>query len=656
MKKRNIFITIFLVVLFFIGVGLRIGYLYFVKGDYYRQELKNKTEIYLEGSSAPRGRILDTNGKVLVDNIGVKTIVYNKLDDVTLNEEIDIAYTLAKLLTLDFKENIKETKTLWLLINQEAGKKLITEEEYQLLEERKINSDDIKKLKYERITDSLLKDFNDLDREAAHIYSLMNKGYSYEKKLIADEVSDREYAKIMESKIKGITGEMSWERTYPYGDTLKQIFGSVGKIPSEEKEKYLNMGYNLNDLVGISYLEKQYEEYLKGEKALYKVNSDNTLSVIKEAEKGNDLVLSIDIELELKVEDILKEQIVKAKSEVNTEYYKESYVVVSDPNTGAIKAMSGLRLIGDKKDESFQEVTTNIINSSYTPGSVVKAASMTVGYQNGLIDVGKKIKDSCVKLYLVPEKCSYKKLGYLDDIGALRNSSNYYQFMIAIKLTGETYKSNMELKVTKEHFDIYRSTFKDYGLGVKTGIDLPNEQLGITGSKVAGDLLLNLAIGQYDTYTPIQLVQYINTVANNGIKKAPSLMETVVDSAGNIVIENKYKEISKVEIDDENMQRIKQGLKEVLTLGTGRGNINPIYNPAGKTGTSESFYDSNSDGLADVLTISSLFVGFAPVDNPKYSIVVISPNVSHNNGKIEYKSRVNRYISKEVTDFLFENY
>lgn len=656
MKKRNVIITFILIFLFFICVGVRIGYLAIAKGEYYKEELKNKTEIYLEGSSAPRGRILDTNGKILVDNIGVKTIIYNKLDNVTLKEEIEIAYSLAEILNLDYQENLKETKTFWLIQNVEEGKKLITEDEYQKLEERKITSDDIVKMKYERITDDILSTFNDLDKEAAHIYSLMNKGYSYENKLITDEISDEEYAKVLEAKIKGVTGEMSWERTYPYKESLKTIFGSIGKIPSENKEEYLNNDYNLNDIVGISYLEKYYEEYLKGEKALYKVNADNTLTVVREAKKGNDLILSIDIDLEIKVEEILKEQIIKAKSDANTEYYKESYVIVSDPNTGAIKAMSGLRLLGSKDNPSWQDVTTNIINNSYTPGSVVKAASMTVGYQNNLIEVGKKINDGCVKLYLVPQKCSYKKLGYLDDIGALRNSSNYYQFMIAINLTGEKYKSNMELKVTKEHFDIYRNTFASFGLGVKTGIDLPDEQLGITGSKVAGDLLLNLAIGQYDTYTPIELVQYINTVANDGSKKAPSLMQSIVDSENNTVFENEYKEISKVDIKDEYMARIKQGLHEVLTLGTGRGHIDIKYNPAGKTGTSESFYDSDSDGKADVETISSLFVGYAPVDNPKYSIVVISPNVSHNNGKIEYKSKVNRYISESISDFLFENY
>ena len=237
MKKRNIIITISLIFLFFIGVLCRLGYLKMEKGEYYNEQLKNKTEIYVEGSSTPRGRILDCNGKVLVDNIGVKTIVYNKIKGITKEEEIKIAYSLANILTFNYKENNKEFKTWWLLLNPEKGKNLITEEEYELLEERKLTTDDIKALKYKRINNKLLNSFNETDKRAAHIYALMNKGYSYDKKIITKDVSEIEYAKVLESKLQGITGEMTWERMYPYGDLLKSIFGSIGSIPAEKKEE-----------------------------------------------------------------------------------------------------------------------------------------------------------------------------------------------------------------------------------------------------------------------------------------------------------------------------------------------------------------------------------------------------------------------------------
>ena len=243
----------------------------------------------------------------------------------------------------------------------------------------------------------------------------------------------------MEANIPGVFGGITWERVYPYNDTLKTILGNVGNISKETKDYYLNKGYSLSDTVGTSYLELQYEDYLRGKKALYKVMKNNTLQLISPEEKGNDLVLNIDIDIQLKLDEIVKNKILKAKKEKNTGYYKESYVVLSNPITGAIIALTGQRYLNDK---SFQDVTTNIINTSYTVGSVVKGATITVGYNNNIIDENTKVVDSCVKLYLVPEKCSYKRLGTVNDITALKESSNYYQFLIAIGLTNQKYHYN----------------------------------------------------------------------------------------------------------------------------------------------------------------------------------------------------------------------
>ena len=414
----------------------------------------------------------------------------------------------------------------------------------------------------------------------------------------------------------------------------------------------MSKGYSLTDKVGTSYLEKQYEEYLKGKKALYRVNKDNTLTIVENEEKGNDLILGIDIDVQMHVEEIIRNQILAAKARANTEYYKESYAVIGDPNTGRIIAIAGQRLLNDYKNPSWEDVSLNVVNDSYTVGSVVKGASMTLGYQNNIIDIGTKYRDSCVKLYYVPAKCSFKRLGVLDDVKALANSSNFYQFMIAIGLTGQKYTNNMKLNATEEHFNKYRDTFASYGLGTKTGIDIPDEKIGIIGKTIADDLLLNLSIGQYDTYTPIELLQYINTVSNNGNRMKLSLMDRVVDSNNNILLKNDNKIIDKVVMEQKYFDRLKEGMNQVLLNGTGKGHVDIKYNPAGKTGTSESLYDSNGDGVGDVMTISSGMVTFFPLNEPKYSMVVISPNVSHNNGKVDYKSQANRLISREISDYL----
>lgn len=616
--------------------------------EYYTKLLDEKTNIYVYGISAPRGRILDCNGKVLVDNIGIKTIYYNKIKGITKSKELKIAGLLANILSVD-EATIDELKEYY-LINNNGGKYLITDEEYKLFEERKITKEEIDIKKRARITDDMLN-YSSKEKTQAHIYSLMNKGYIYSKKKIASNLTEEEYAKIIESKIPGITGELSWDRIYLYGDTLKNIFGRIGSITKETKEYYLTKDYELTDTVGISYLENVYEDYLRGKKAKYKVGSDYTLTLLEEEQKGNDLILSIDIDMQIKTEEILKDKLILAKKYGNTEYFKDSYALVSDPLTGSIKAISGIRL---NDDNTFSDISLNNINKSYTIGSAVKGATIAVGYKYNLIEPGKYINDSCVKLLFVPQKCSFKKLGKVNDLTALSNSSNYYQYMIAIKLTGNTYTPNMKLNATKEHFKKYREMLSSFGLGVKTGIDLPNEQTGIMGKTIADDLLLNLSIGQYDTYTPIEVLQYINSVAT-GKRIKLSLMQEI-KSEGETLLENKSEVLNNVDLDKESLDRIKEGMKLVLSEGTGKFYVPQGLNFAGKTGTSESFLDTNNDEIVDTATISSTFTGFYPADNPKFSIVVITPNVSHKNGKTDAFYFGASKITKELVTFLSNNY
>lgn len=655
-KKISIYGIVILLFLFIIFI---LGYINIYKHNFYARKLDDKQNKYISLTSAPRGRILDRNGNILVDNIGVKTIVYKKSNSVKKVDEIEIAKKLADLITLDYNESIRELKDYYILLNKEETDNLITDKEYDLYNNRKLSNDDLYKYKLERITEEMLSTFNDKDRLTAHIYSLMNKGYKYEIKIIKDkDVTEEEYAKIIESNIKGVTGSISWERTYPYNNVLRKIFGTVSSrengVPNDKKSYYLNKGYSLNDRVGTSYLEEYYEEYLKGKKAIYKVNNDNTLTLVEKEEKGNDLVLSIDINLQMEVEKIIQDKIIAGKKLKNTEYYNHAYAIISNPNDGSILTMAGQRL--NENTNEFSDISPNIINSAYTMGSVVKGASQTVGYQTNVIEPNKYMTDSCVKLYLVPEKCSFKRLGRINDITALKWSSNYYQFITAIKASGKTYRYNMKLNSTKDDFKRYRDTFASYGLGVLTDIDLPNEKPGIIGTKQADDLLLNLSIGQYDTYTPIELVQYINTIANNGKRIKLSLMNKIVDSDNNVIKKNDSKVLNTVELDNYYFERLKEGFRQVLDGGTGAGYTELKYKPAGKTGTSESFYDSDLDGKVDVKTISMSYAMFAPVDNPKYSLVVISPNVSHTNGKTEYIAYINKHISKEVSKILFENY
>lgn len=644
MKK---FISFGVIVMVFVLFGIKLTNILF-NNFYYTKKLDEKTNIYVNGTSAPRGRILDTNGKVLVDNIGVKTIYYNKIKGIKSSDELKIAAYLVEILDVD-EGNDKELKSYYLVTNNN-GKDLITKEEYDLLEKRKLTKEDIENKKIERITDEMIN-YDSTTKKIAHVYNLMNNGYIYSKKEIAKNVSEGEYAKIIESKIPGVTGELSWERVYLYGDTLKNVFGRVGSITKELKNDYLNNGYELTDLVGISYLEKEYEEYLKGKKAKYKVGSDYSLTKVNEEEKGYDLVLSIDIDLQMKVEEIIKDKINLGKRYGNTEYFKDGYAIVSNPLTGEILALGGQRL---NDDNSFSDISLNTTNKSYTIGSAVKGATIGVGYKYNLITPGAFINDACVKLYLVPEKCSFKRLGKVNDLTALANSSNYYQYMIAIKLTGNNYKPNVKLNATKEHFDIYRNMLASFGLGVKTEIDLPGEETGIIGSTIADDLLLNLSIGQYDTYTPLEVLQYINSVAS-GKRMKLSLMKEIRNK-DNVILKNDINILNDVDLDEDSLERIREGMRLVLSEGTGKFYVPQGFDFAGKTGTSESFLDTNNDGKVDTATISSTFTGFYPSEDPKFSLVVITPNISHKNGKTEAFYYGASKITKDIVNFLNSNY
>ncbi len=651
MKKSNIFMYI-IIILFTLVSIIRLVDLNVFKKEKYRGEYDEIVNRTFTGSSAPRGRILDVNGKVLVDNIGVNTVIYNRRSGVSTSDEIDIALNLSSVLEIDENKITSDKLKKFYLVTHDNGKNLITSEEYKLYEERKLNSSDIEALKYSRVTDDMLNSMTPMERNASYIYYLLSNGYSYQDKIIKKDITDEELAKINELNLCGVRVELTWERTYPYGEVLRSIFGTVSTngIPSELKDYYVSKGLKLDSTVGVSYLEYEYDDYLRGKDAVYRVNQDNTIELLEGEEQGNDLYLSIDIDVQLEVESILKEEMLNAKKAKNTEYYNHSYVIVGHPLTGEIVAMSGLQI----NEDHFVDITSNIISSSYTVGSVVKGASISVGYQQNLIEEDAYVTDSCIKVYGVTEKCSWKSLGKITDLTALAYSSNYYQFLIATRLTNPNYKWNSKLNATSEHFAIYRNMYSSFGLGNITGIDLPNEKTGIIGKTVSDDLLLNLTIGQYDTYTPIELFQYINTIANNGVRLAPSLMKKITNG-DETVKENTSKELNRVDLGEQYIKRVQEGFREVMTIGTGRNYAGGIVTAAGKTGTSETFVDTNADGVMDTKTISTAFVMYAPFENPEYSIVILSPNISVEREETSYKYSINLRVNKKIVKYLFEN-
>ena len=649
---------------------IRLFSIQILKYNYYQERLVKLTTTIIEGDSAPRGRIYDRNGNLIVDNVSVKTIYYKKPNNVKVKDEISLAYKVAEIIDIDYSKLTENMlREFWVLNNKDEAKSRITDEEWKKLSIRKLTNSDIEKLKKERVTEEDLSKYEEIDKKACYIYNLMNKGYYYTEKIIKNVgVTDYEYAKIAEniSELKGFNVKLDWDRYYPYGSVFKTILGSVSTsttgVPYNLKDYYLNNGYSLTDRVGTSYIEYQYEEYLKGEKATYEVNNDGEYTEISKGKRGNDIVLTIDINLQKAVEEILESELIRAKKERYTQYFDKSYVIINIPKTGEILAMAGKQIVvNDDGSYSLYDYTPGVITASVTPGSIVKGASQIVGYNTGALKIGEVRYDQCIKIAATPQKCSFRNYGSINDIQALKYSSNVYQFYTAINVGKGHYEYNKPLKIDESAFDIYRDTFSEFGLGVKTEIDLPNESLGYKGQNRLSGLLLDFAIGQYDTYTPIQISQYMSTIANNGSRMQPYLLKAVFSSDGDklsdLIYETEPKELNKVNTDSTYMDRVKQGLKEVMSPGgTGYGYVNYGRSPAGKTGTAQSFLDTDGDGVIDTGTTTATFSSYVPYDNPEVVFTVISPDIGTEDVAYAQMSRVNTRISQKVSQKYFEIY
>lgn len=669
MKKKisliNQRIQILETLLFFIFLLLTLILIHtiYFQANFYHQKLNDLTDIIVYGNSAPRGRIYDRNYNLLVDNKAVPIIYYQKEDHVTVQEEINLAYFIIDHIELEYEKlNIRNLKEFYLVLYPEECNQKITDNEWDKLDKRILTNTDIENLKISRITEDDLSIFEERDKKVAYLYYLMNQGYSYSEKVIKSKnVSDQEYAYFSENnfKLHGFDTKVSWEREYLYGDTFKNILGNVGSIPKEVKDQYLENGYALTDTVGLSNIEKQYEYLLKGQKAKYKKISNDQLVLLEEEKRGKDLVLSIDINLQQEIDTIINQELIRAKGEANTKYLNKTYVILQQPNTGEILAISGRQILKNKGNYENYDITSYALTDPMTPGSVIKGASMLVGYNTGAIQIGEYTTDECIKIKNLPQKCSSHQVGRLNDIIALAESSNVYQFKIAMKVGGADYSYNKAITINEEAFDIYRNTFKQFGLGVKTEIDLPVESLGYSGTSRAVDLLLNFSIGQYDSYTPIQLSQYITTIASNGIRLQPHLLKEIHDSSNTLEIGPLLEEkepvvLNIVDTKNEYLKRIQEGFVAVMEIGLGKNVMGDSPNPAGKTGTSESFIDTNGDGKIDTATTSNAFVGYAPANNPKMTITVTSPDVEDPNTGYNYRTYMNRRIAREISNKYFE--
>lgn len=255
-----------------------------------------------------------------------------------------------------------------------------------------------------------------------------------------------------------------------------------------------------------------------------------------------------------------------------------AFVVMMNPENGQVLSMAGKRLVEKDGKMEVEDYALGTLTSSYELGSTVKGATVLTGFETNAITPGTHFYDAPMKFKGTKEKKSWKNFGDIDDLRALQVSSNVYMFNIALKIAGVGYVKNSSLDIKQEYFDKMRYYFRQFGLGVQTGIDLPNETAGQIGRKDnQPGFLLDYSIGQYDTYTPLQLAQYISTIANGGYRMKPQIVQEIreqtvqKDEVGKVVQSIEPVVLNRIDMKQEYINQVKEGFRKVFQEGDGTG-------------------------------------------------------------------------------------
>lgn len=643
-------ILFFLVFVLFSVLILRLGVVQIVYGDDYRREVQ-KTEEITVNSSVPRGKMYDRNYKLMVDNQPLDAITYTRKQGITSSEMLVTARKLAKLINKETdKVTERDKKDFWILLHPKLAEKKVTAKEKKQVVEGLLETKDLYQFQIDRITKKEYDSISKQELEVLAIYREFTSGYALTPQIVKNKnVTKEEFARVSENldSLPGVDVSTDWDRFYTYDKTLKSVLGKVSSseegLPSENLDYFLARDYSRNDRVGKSYIEMQYEDVLQGQKAKIRNITDKSgniidSKVISAGQRGKDLVLTIDMDLQLATEKIIENQLLAKKRMGGTKFLDRAFAVVLDPKTGEVLTMAGKQYVRNPTTgkNSIEDFALGNITTSYTMGSSVKGATVLTGYQQGAIHPGTVFYDTKLHIKGTPPKGSWKDFGSIDDLNALKFSSNVYMFRTAIAIGGGNYVPNQSLRIKPGAFSTIRNSFAQFGLGVRTGIDLPNEMAGFKGTETNSGKLLDLAIGQYDTYTPMELAQYVSTIANGGNRMKPHIVKEIRDPVDdNEVLGPIDEEVSPTVLNRLNMkdawiQRVQTGFKKVAMEPGGTAYSafgGKAYTVAAKTGTAQAFYDGpdRTQFSTPQATMNITLVGYAPADNPEVAFAVVVP-------------------------------
>lgn len=650
MKKLNlsflenrILIMKILVIIIGIVFAIRLIELQVINGASYREQSEKKM-IRETNIEAPRGEIYDRNGVVLATS----KLAYDvEIYKVGLSN-IDLNKTLLKVINI-LEQNDDEYYSSFPLEDNKFYSNQDKEEICEIYEIDKILSEEeVLKHLYEKYE---LNDIGFTDIEKNKVLSLRyeigtNVFSLFRSVTIAKDVSYNTMAVIeeMKSELNGIEINVNSKRYYPNGTIASHLLGYVSKIDSEEYRELKDSGYTYNSIIGKMGIETTMEEFLKGTNGVKRteINAEGKVAgdyLYKEAESGNNVTLTIDYRLQ-KIAETKLEEVINNIRTGQSGYEKKSdatagAVVAIDVNNGELLAMVSYptfdpnEFVSGIKYSSWQKILNNtskpmfnrVISGTYSPGSTFKMLTALAGLDSKVITTTEKIKDNGIYEYANHPVCwiysySGRNHGYINVSEAIKVSCNCFFYEVGRRMGIENL-----VKYSKM-----------FGLGEKTGIELYGESKGIIAGAdesmewYLGDTL-SAVIGQsYNSFTPLQLANYIATLANGGTLNRVSVIKEVSNGEEYISYEEllnhaekitgyKFK-YTKLDLNKNHVDSIVEGMKSVTSEQGGTSYIvfkNSNIEVAGKTGTAE-VASGNPNGI---------FVGFAPIENPQIAVVAI---------------------------------
>lgn len=644
-RLKDKFFVLSVTAIFFLSlIVLRLVKLQIIDSNDY----KRKSQEHLSDNqtiTAPRGKILDRYGRSIVSNKLGFSVSFNnpEMTDDEMNDLILNTVSLFKKNENDYADSfpiaVKDGEYVFEYENLE-GDELATK-----VRNCKFTLKISDNLNAKQCIDALKKKFG-LDNRYTkqQIRDIIAVRYEMTAKKFSDsspftfssDASIQTVSAIKENSemYSGLSVESSAVRDYVHGSMAAHILGRVGLIYEEEYNELKNSGYNMNSVIGKDGMEKVLEKYIRGtdgKKSISRSIDSETDVESHPAIPGDNAMLTIDIDLQRVAEKSLAERIESIKDTSWTKADKAGNdvgggsVVVEDIETGEILAMASYPTFDpDHFNRDYSKLSTDkskplfnrAISGTYPPGSVFKMLTTIAALEENKVTPDTIIVDEGVYEYYDQKfNCwIYTETGTthgpMDASNALKNSCNYYYYEVGKRLG----------------VDKLVEYGKKMHLGQKTGIEVPGEASGVLASEEYKKKALNeiwypgdtlqMAIGQsYNLFTPIQLANYISTIANGGTIYKPHLTKCIRDhETGDIVYEEGKKQTGKVNMSKSTYDAVTYGMRLVSYDGTASSVFGDFpIETCSKTGSSQ----------VDGSSANGVFVSYAPYDNPKIAIAIV---------------------------------